>query len=165
MSFRTKTARQTSEHVHTKKHMFTRVTVLQNNYQNGRNVDDYWSLSTLESGWQSDECESCLSQTRHETYTSVTLGAVGIIIVLVVSFVFFLHFSSNPSQPGIKDFSPLGVALLGMLLRTMSAPAQYVQDNGSKLGTHFCGLLHWMCSLVQNIECTSWICARQWHTS
>ena len=112
------------------------MTVLQNNYQNGRNVDDYWSLSTLESGREVDECESCLSHTRHETYTSVTLGAVGIIIVLVVSFVFFLHFSSNPSQPGIKDFSPLGVALLGVLLRTMSAPAQYVQNNGSKLGTH-----------------------------
>ena len=129
---------------------------------------DYWSLSTLESGRQSDECESCLSQTRHETYTSVTLGTVGIIIVLVVSIV-FSHFSSNPSPPGIKtaskDFSPMGVALLGLLLRTMSAPAQYVQDNGSKLGTHFCGLLRWMSSLVQNIEWISWICARQWHTS
>ena len=68
------------------------MTVLRNNYRIGLNVDDYWSLSTLESGRQSDECEACLSQTRHETYTSVTLGAVGIIIVLVVSFVFLLHF-------------------------------------------------------------------------
>ena len=109
------------------------MTVLRNNYRIGLNVDDYWSLSTLESGRQSDECEACLSQTRHETYTSVTLGAVGIIIVLVVSFV-FLHFSSNPSPPGIKS----------CFKRLLTA------------GSCLVGVV------VENNECTSSICARQW---